>query len=176
MPTSSWDTLETRLYDTLVAVKTPVPGNNPGDPPGPPAAYLGNVHRYKPEHVHGDDLSDYFYSAIGGEPVLRGWYVWVTGQLDFETHQTTTVRMTAEIRAFYEKGSEGAGARLLKDHMSIVHQALRALGRNLGGACTLILSWERYDPTEADIEVADGEGLVLTAGHTIVCERINGVP
>lgn len=167
---SSWDTLEEKLYDTLVAIKTVVP------PAEEAEADLGNVHRYKPEHAHGDDLSAYFYSEIGGEPVFRAWYVWVTGQLDFETHQTTTVRMTAEIRGFYEKGSDGAGARLLKEHMSVVHQALRALDRNLGGACTLILGWERYDPTEADIEVADGEGLVLTAGHTIVCERINGVP
>lgn len=159
---SSWDVLEEKLYDTLVAVNASTP--------------LGNVHRYKPEHVHGDDLSAYFFSEIGGEPVLRAWYVWVTGQLDFETHQTTTVLVTAEIRGYYEKGSAGAGARLFKEHMSVVHQAIRALDRNLGGACTLIRDWTRYDPQESGIEVADGEGLVLTAGHTIVCERINGVP
>lgn len=173
---SSWETLEEKLYDTLIAVKTPVPGPNPGDPPGPPAAYLGNVHRVKPEHVTGQELGDYFLSEIGGEPTLRAWFVWVTGQLDFETHQTTTVRMTAEVRAFYEKGINGAGATLLKQHVSIVHQALRALDRNLGGACTLIQSWSVLDVQEVGLPVAEDEGFVLAAGHTIVCERVNGTP
>lgn len=170
MPTSSWEGLETKLYDTLVAVKTVVP------PALTPDAELGNVHRVRPQDVVGQELNDYFLSTIGGEQTLRAWYVWVTCADDLETHQTTTVVMTAEIRAFYEKGINGAGATLLKQHMSIVHQALRALSRNLGGACTLIRSWTPYDVREFPLEVADDEGYVLTGGHTIVCERVNGVP
>lgn len=160
---SAWEELEKRLYDVLTAIKTPVPADDPDDPPGPPLAYLGNVHRHRPEHEHSSRLPAYFYADVeGGARRIRAWSVFANQEIDQETLNTTSIRLIATVRCWYEKGVGGVGVKLLQEHMSIYQTELRKLHRSLGGVVSVINRWSpvTYTPAANIAEKVEGEVIV----------------
>lgn len=165
---SSWSVLTDKLYDTITPKWAEL---------GFASSGVAKFHKYLPEHQHSSKLADYFFASIDGatRPDVRCWYVWVRQSLDFQTFNTTQITLSAEIGAYYAKGVNGSGARLLQSHASIIQQEIRNLDINLDGACRHILQWDDFEIENAPIIVDDDEGEVLHGYFRIVCAKPGGV-
>lgn len=153
---SAWDELETKVADTMAAIKI-------ADPEATPfAADLGNVHRFRPEHEHSNNLGAYYCVDVDGERVVRAWCVFVEQAVDFDTIDTSTLLLDCTVTAWYSKGVGGSGVQLLKQHVSVVQGALRALKVDLGGVVSHIVDWSQvsYRSEANPVEKVEGDVIV----------------
>lgn len=160
---NAWDVLEKKVYDTLVALKTP---ENPDDEP---EAELGNVWRFRPEDEHSGRLGPYFYADVSGERQVRAWCVFVEQALDLSSLGTISIRLRCSFTAWYAQGVGGAGIMLLKQHVSQVQGALKALGYDLDGATSIVPSWDFVSYRSEQNPVDRNEGKVVMAEWGIEC-------
>ncbi len=114
----------------------------------------------------------FLFSDTTSGKVVRRWGVDVQSLPDYETHDTTTIKLLMRICAYYELGIAGAGRTLLRTHLSTVLDALRDTDINLGGALS-IMSWE----SGPDIQVINEPsiGKILKATLTARGEVVGGV-
>lgn len=152
--TSAWDILEQKVVATIQGVSG-----------------TGNAHRYLPEFEHSSLLSDYYLAEISGAKKVRAWYAFVEQALDFNAISTISVRMTCRVGAWYEKGINGSGIQLLKQHVSLVQGGLKALGYDLDNTVSLVESWGTVTYGTAAVPVEKVEGSAVTAEWSFECIR-----
>lgn len=163
---SSWEDIETKLVDTIKAKYSELGYTNNLE---------AKVHTYLPEHEHSAKRYEYFLADVGEtSKKVRAWYVYVSQSLDFETFNTTSIDLDIQIGAFYEKGVGGLGLSLLKQHLSVVQQAIRDLESNLDGTVRNIIDWSFPVITPVSVNVSNYEGEVLEAIFTISAVKPGG--
>lgn len=167
---SDWKEVRDKLHDTIAAITPSTLG----------FASAVNVKKYLPELSPSHLWDAYFYAGLtGGERGIRIWAVDAASRLVYDRipQSTVSVETTARVLAWYDVGVGGAGIELVKDHMSVVQQAIKALGITLGGKVLRVLDWgtPSFALESGPLSmVAGDEGDMIRAEFQIVADNPNG--
>lgn len=135
----------------------------------------GNVHDYPLDLEDPSQYAKYLMADTSdSDKALRAWYVDVLPNDDFETHTSTTIFMTLVVGAYYERGIGGAGVNLLREHVRLVRQAIRALETNLGGAVSHIIEMSKTEFGLVETETGGNQGQMLTVQWSYEAEKAGG--